>query len=174
MFTHKGFAHHGATYLKSKGRDDYAVKFLVQWIRGLGHKRVICRSDNERPLLSLLQKVAASLPGVEVVPKTSSEGDHSANGLAEIGVREIKSQVRVIRSQLEGSLKAQLKEDEPILAWIPRHAANCINRYRILDDGRTPEQRRTGKKWKRATVSIGEKVSTDPLLVLAEPRMMLK
>ena len=88
---HRGFRHHAASYVKSKGRNDYAVKILVAWIRGLGHKRVICRSDNERSLLALLQKVSACLPGVEMVPKTSPEGDHSANGLAEIGVREKKS-----------------------------------------------------------------------------------
>ena len=126
-------------------------------------KRIVCRSDNERSLLSLLQKVSACLPDIEFVPKTSPEGDHSANGLAQIGVREIKAQVRVIRSQLESSLRSRLDEDEPILAWIPRHAANCMNRYCILDDGRTPEQRRVGKKWKRAAVTFGEKVFFRPI-----------
>lgn len=100
---------------------------------------------------------------MEFVPKTSTEGDHSANGLAEIGVREIKCQVRVIRSQLERNLKARLEETEPILAWIPRHAANKMHRYCILDDGHTPEERHTGKNWKRAIVSFGEKVFYRPI-----------
>jgi len=160
---HREYRHHAATYVKSKGRNDYAVRFLVAWVRGLGHKRIVCRSDNERSLLALLQKVSACMPEVEIIPKTSPEGDHSANGLAEIRVREIKAQIRVIRSQVESSLKSRLDEDEPILAWIPRHAANCMNRYRIMDDGRTPEQRRVGKRWKRAAVAFREKVFYRPV-----------
>ena len=33
-----------------------------------------------------------NLTGVELVQMTSPEGDHAANGLAEVGVREIKAQ----------------------------------------------------------------------------------
>ena len=106
---HRDFRHHAASYVKSKGRNDYAVKFIVQWLRSLGHKRIVRRLDNERSLLSLLQKVSACLPEIEFVPKTSPEGDHSANGLAEIGVREIKCQVRVIRSQVQSNLKARFE-----------------------------------------------------------------
>ena len=97
------------------------------------------------------------------MPKPSPEGDHSANAMAELGVREIKSQVRVIRSQLEANYRHEFAEDEPILAWIPRYGANCMNRYLILGDGRTPEQRRTGRIWKRAVVVFGEKVFDRPV-----------
>ena len=41
------------------------------------------------------------------------------------------------------------------MSWIPRHAANCVSRDRILDDGRTPDQRRCGKTWKRPVVEFG-------------------
>ena len=74
-------------------------------------KRILVRSDNERPLLSLIECVTSNLTGVELVLMTSPEGDHAAYGLAEIGVREIKAQTRILRSQLV-------------------HAANCVSRYR--------------------------------------------
>ena len=79
-----------------------------------------------------------NLMGVELVQMTSPEADHAANGLAEVGVREIKAQTRILRCQLE-------HEKDPLMSWIPRHAANCVSRYKLLDDGRTPDQRRCGK-----------------------------
>ena len=24
------------------------------------------------------------------------------------------------------------------MSWIPRHAANCVSKYKLMDDGRTP------------------------------------
>ena len=80
-------------------------------------------------------------------------------GLAEVCVREIKAQTRVSRSQL-GS---RIDEKDPLMSWIPRHAANCVSRYRIMDDGRTPDQRRCGKTWKRAVVEFGESVHFRPV-----------
>ena len=143
--------------IPQKGVNEYAVAYLVSWIKSLGHKKVVMRSDNERSLLKLLDVVTQNLPGVEVVPKTSPEGDHQANGFAEGAVREGKGQIRATRLALEAKLKEKLSEDEPVLTWIPRFAANSINRYRIGADGKTPERRRTGRTLRRRTVLFGEK-----------------
>ena len=94
---------------------------------------------------------------------TSPEGDHQANGLAEVGVREIKAQTRILRSQLEQRLGSRIDEKDPLMSWIPRHAANCASRYRIMDDGRTPDQRRCGRTWKRPVVEFGESVHFRPV-----------
>ena len=58
---------------------------------------MLLRSDNERGLLAFLRAAAASLEGVEVIEQASPEGDHAATGLAEVGVREVKAQIRVLR-----------------------------------------------------------------------------
>ena len=84
------------------------------------------RSDKERSLLSLIERVTSNLTGVEVVLMTSPEGDHQANGLAEVGVREIKAQTRILRSQLEQRLGSRIDEKDPLMSWIPRHAAKCV------------------------------------------------
>ena len=121
--------------------------------------------------------VGDNSPGTAVVPRNGPEGDHAANGSPERGARNAKGQTRAIRSQLEANLGLRLEEDEPILTWIPRHGVNCINRYRIGEDGRTPEQRHTGCKWKRPAVTFGEKVFYRPVARSggrkddAEPRM---
>ena len=121
------------------------------------------RSDNERSLLSLIERVTSNLTGVELVLMTSPEGDHQASGLAEVGVLEIKAQTRILRSQLERRLGSRIDEKDPLMSWIPRHAANCVSRYRIMDDGRTPDQRRCGKTWKRPVVEFGESVHFRPV-----------
>ena len=55
---------------------------------------------------------------------TSPEFDHAANGLAEVGVREIKAQTRILRSQLVQRLGRGIHEKDALTSWIPRHAAN--------------------------------------------------
>ena len=100
---------------------------------------------------------------MQLVLMTSPEGDHQANGLAEVGVREIKAQTRILRSQLEERLGSRIDEKDPLIPWTPRHAANCVSRYRIMDDGRTPDQRRCRKTWKRPVVEFGELVHFRPV-----------
>ena len=97
--------------------------------------------------------------------QANPEGDHAANGLAEVGVREVKAQTRVLKSHLEDGLKRQLDWSEPLATWLVRHSANCLSRYRIQADGNTPDQRRTGKRWRRQAVELGEKAAF--LLVVA-------
>ena len=60
---------HGATAVPSTGKRDYATSHLHAFIRGLGYKKVVVRSDNERSLLALLEAGSASLPEVEVNSK---------------------------------------------------------------------------------------------------------
>ena len=149
--------------LTGREASDYASSFLTAFIKCLGFKRVMVRSDSERSLLSLTQRVTCNLTGVELVLMTSPEGDHQANGLAEVGVREIKARTRILKSQLEQRLRSRIDEKDPLMSWIPRHAANCVSRYRLMDDGRTPDQRRCGKTWKRPVVEFGESVHFSPV-----------
>ena len=39
-----------------------------------------------------------------------------------------------------------------------RHAANCVSRYRVLTDGRTPDHRRSGRRGRRYQVEFGHDV----------------
>ena len=105
------------------GSDASALAFFAGWLRGLGWKRLLWRSDNEWALLAFLRAEAASLEGVEVIEQASCEGDHAGNGLEEVGVREVKAQTRVLKSQLEERLKRQLDWSEPLATWLLRHSA---------------------------------------------------
>ena len=57
----------GATVVDRKGASHYASSFLTAFIKSLGFKRILVWSDNERPLLSLIERVMNNLTGVELV-----------------------------------------------------------------------------------------------------------
>ena len=114
------------------------------WLRGLGWKRLLLRSDNERALLAFLIAAAVGLEGVEVIEEAIREVDHGGNGLAEVGVREVKAQTRVLKSHLEERLKRQLYWSEPLATWLGRLSAHCLSRYRFQADWKTRDQRCTG------------------------------
>ena len=116
----------GARVVDRKGASDYASSFLTAFTKSL-------RSDNERSLLSLIERMMNNLTGVELVQMTSPEGDNQANGLAEVGVREIKAQTRILKSQLEQRLGSRTDEKDPLMSWIPRHAANCVSRWTMVE-----------------------------------------
>ena len=67
-----------------EGINVHVLAFFVGWLRGLGWKPLLLRPDNERALLAFLRAAAASLEAVEVIEQASPEGDHAANGLAEV------------------------------------------------------------------------------------------
>ena len=52
----------------------------------------------------------------------------------------------------------RVADNHPILAWLPRFAAQVISKLRIGNDGRTPEFRRTGRRWRKPLPQFGEKV----------------
>ena len=94
-----------ATQVSEKGMNVYALTFFTGWLRGMGWKRLLLRSDDERALLAFLRAA---------IEQASPEGNHAANGLAEVGVREVKAQTRVLKSHLEERLKRQLDWSEPL------------------------------------------------------------
>ncbi len=82
-------------------------------------------------------------------------GGHAANGEAEGAEMEIKRAVRTLKSSLEEKIGVTVDVSHPILIWLPRRGAKCLSRYRIGDDGRAAEQRRTGKRWLKPTLKFG-------------------
>ena len=46
-----------------------------------------------------------------------------------------------------------------------------MSRYRIQNDGKTPDQRRTGKRWRRQVVEFGEKAALLPVAARRESRV---
>ena len=160
-----------ATQVPEKGMHASAHAFFTGCLRGLGWKRLLLRSDNERALQAFLRAAAAGLEGVEVIEQASPETDHEANELADVGVREVKSQTGVLKSHLEEKLKRQLDWSEPLGTWWVRHSANCLVEVKNSSRWKTPNQRCTGKLWKSQAVEFREKAAFLPVAARREGRV---
>eukprot|EP00959_Pyramimonas_sp_CCMP1952_P224160 4686863-Pyramimonas_sp.AAC.1 len=69
---------------------------MAGFVRDLGCWGLILKCDNEASTKALQKKVEESVVGVEIVPQGPPEGDHRANGLAEMAVREVKRMCRAL------------------------------------------------------------------------------
>lgn len=151
-----------ATTIPTKGPDTFSVNFILACLNETGYKRLILTSDNEPAILALKNEVKAQAKDLEIIMQESPTGDHSANGSVEVAVRDEKRQARALLSELEENL-GKLEDTHPLLTWLSRHASFCLGRFAIQDDGRTPYQRLTGRKWNRPMVTFGERIYFRPL-----------
>ena len=153
-----------ATALEKKGNPDTtAQKLLTRFLELLGWKNIVLKSDGEHTLVKLKKAAGRDAQTVnKVVCEESPAGDSKANGEAEAAVREIKWRIRAITMMVEKKFGGTLPEGHPLLTWVPRYAAEQANRHRVGADGKTPEERRTGKRWVKALPVFGEKIMVKP------------
>ena len=93
-----------------------------------------------------------------MIPQGPPKGDHMANGRVKMAVREVKRQRRTVRISTEQNTVVLIADDKPLLSWLPRFAAQAMNKMRIDKDGKTSEMRQTGRRWRKPMVQFGEKV----------------
>ena len=148
----------GATCCERKGPIAYSISFLVGFIEDLDFHRIILKCDYEPSTQALQDAVIHACVGVEVIPQGPHEGDHMANGRVEMAVREVKRQCRTLRMFAEQNTSVRIADDSPLLSWLPRFAAQVMNKMRIGKDGKTSEMRRTGRRWRKPMAQFGEKV----------------
>lgn len=66
--------------------------------------------------------------------------------------------MRANKATLDRKLGQELPEHHVIWTWLPRYVSDAMNRYRVGKDGRTAEERRTGKAWRKPIPLFGEKI----------------
>ena len=76
-----------------------------------------------------------------MVPQGPPEGDHMANSRVEMAVREVKRQCRTLRISAEHNTGVRIAD----ASWLPRFAAQVMNKMRTGKDGKTSKLRRTGR-----------------------------
>ena len=131
-----------STSLDSK-TSQCAVAFVAGAIQEPGYKRILMKSDNEPAIKRLKERVSECLPGVECVPKEAPVEDSRANGSAENAVKQVKGQFRTLKTSTEDRYGCKIDAKSCLLAWIPRHCANLMTRFKQYSDGRTAIQRLT-------------------------------
>ena len=115
------------------------------------------KCDNEPSTKALQDAVIHACVGVEVIPREPPEGDHMTNGRVEMAVREVKRQSRTLRISVEQNTSVRIADDSPLLSWLPRFAAQVMNKMRVGSDGKTRELR-TGRRWRKPMAQFGEEV----------------
>ena len=127
----------------------------------MGYRKAIIRSDGEPSLLSCIREAVTLTAELQAIWRTSPPEDHQANGGAERAVQEVKAHTKISIADLMEKLPG-VSLSSPIFQWAPRHAAACISRYRILECGRTAEELRSGRRWRRPTILFGETAHFSP------------
>ena len=159
----------------AKGTDYDSVGNLSRRIcsdlSNLGYKKIIFRSDGERPILSLLRLIASNWPG-EVIMEQSAEGDHASNGGAESGVNLMKGHVRTLKIAVERKLNCTIPETHCLITWLVQYASRAYNRYHIGPDGRAPKERILGRRVPGPVAHFAELVHWMPLTVEGRPPAM--
>ena len=113
------------------------------------------KCDIEPSTKALQDAVIHACEGVEVIPQAPLEGDHMANGHVEMALREVKRQCSTLRiSAGQNTQVCVIADDSPLLSWLPRSAAQVMNKMRIGKDGKTSEMRRTRSKMEKASCAI--------------------
>ena len=133
-----------ASFVLAKRRDPFAAKFFRALVEQIGHPEFINRSDGERSLLALKSE-AVKETGKTAMPMESPVGDSQSNGDIKSAVKEAKAMVRTVKSALELNLGRVLGSKDPILAWIPTHAADMISRHRVGLGGSTATKGALGR-----------------------------
>ena len=93
-----------------------------------------------------------------MIPQGPPKGDHMANGRVGMAVREVQRQCRTLRSSAEQNTGVRVADGSPLLSWLPRLAAQVMNKMRIGKDGKTSEMRRIGRRWREPMAQFEEKV----------------
>ena len=60
-------------------------------------------------------------------------------------------------------MQLTLKDDHPLMAWIPEYAGFLLSRFQVAADGKTAFERIKGKSYCRELVNFGEKVTFMPV-----------
>ena len=68
----------------------------------------------------------------------------------------MKRQCRTLRISAEQNTSGRIADDCPLLSWLPRFAAQVVNKMRIGKDGKTSEMSRTGRRWRKPLAQFGE------------------
>ena len=136
-----GAAWASAVLVRDK-EDPYIVSSILSWLSELGHSKVIIQSDgSQRQRLSCAwysQKGAMmENPPCEIIQQQSQRYSHQSNGGAERMLQTIRDQIKVYKIQIDQNSGITIKDNSPLLTWLPRHAAWQYTRFHKRQDSTT-------------------------------------
>ena len=160
---------------KGLDADDWSLKESLRFLEFLGYTSVVMKSDQEKALEALFNKVRTHRGDqTQTMREVSPVGDSKSNGFIERSIQSVQSQIRTMKHALEARLGTKIATNSPTFAWMTIHAANILNIFEVGRDGRVPYQRLRGRRMQPELVEFGETIYFQPLKHLelgkAEPR----
>ena len=127
---------------------------------------MIFKTDQEPAIVALRERIIESLgTKVEVISEESPVDDHQGNGEIENAIKELEKQIRVLKDSVERKMQLVIKDDHPVMAWIPQHAGFLLSRFQVAADGKTAHERLKGKAYRREMVDFAERVVFMPVVL---------
>ena len=99
---------------KEEEYSDQIVSRCAKFVDSLGYKRVAMKSDQERSMRALQQRVQREVQ-CEMILTNSKRYDSKANGAAEKAVQDIEGQVRTLKLHLENRIGRTLPPDHAVI-----------------------------------------------------------
>ena len=135
-------------WLPGKIADDLATV-------GMSGTHIAIKTDTENAIVDVRKAIAKCRDGTTAFDD-ARVGDSNSNGKIEKCVRELKGQIRTLRSALSEKISTNLDIDSPIMPWMIRHTAYIVTRCKVQEDGRTAFQRMKGRKTTVPLLPFGE------------------
>ena len=145
-----------ASAVENKGStDEKAIQQTAEFIKRLGHPKLVIKSDQENSIKDFSSAVAARLD-CQLVPENSPVGESQSNGVAERAVQQVEDQLRVLKLAIERRLNVKIPCAHPAMKWLVPHSAGVITKYQRGHDGKTAFERLLGKQCREDTLEFGE------------------
>ena len=160
MTSKKVFAH----VVPQKGDDEehYCAKLAVADIEWLGHTKVILKTDNERSIVALKQRVAKTLREWKAMGNVQTESlaayESQSNGGVEVGVKLVRGLFRALKLCLEARLGKYMPTGHAIVPWLLQHTCTLLNAKSRGNDGLTCWERVKGSMFNQLLLGVGESV----------------
>ena len=137
--------------------NEYLVETILAFVEALGHKVAMLHIDQE-PVLVQLLKAVHNRRVKRTLVRHGPRASHQSQGMIENANREIYGVCRAMWLSLEDLLREKLPCDSILIAWLIRHAAWCLTRFQVKNDGRTAFVRVFGKAYTSQVLPFGERV----------------
>ena len=144
------------------GNMDWLIKDLSEELKSWGHAggeggHIILKTDGE-PAIIAVREALARYHGGKVVQEGPPRGESQSNGAVEEAGKTVREYARVLKEHVEDKAKIKLSTADVLVNWLIRWSAMICSRYMVGRDGKTPYERRRGRRCNIPAVAFGEKV----------------
>ena len=119
-----------------KGRDEYLVSCVLNWIKIIGSEEIELQCDGESPIKALLEEVKRrrndGVTHIKPWLRTSPDYSHQSNGGAEREVRTIGELTRTLLSSVRARFGCEMRASSRLVPWAIRHAAFLQARFHVM------------------------------------------